>query len=406
MSQHDLETRPLEVSLMWSYTHRVMAGLVVPAIHVLLPAPLKKDVDARNKCGHDDRESPKGRSRAVSRLATTLAFASAFACCAAGFARAQAPEQFYKGRQITMIVFSGAGSTYDFYARLLARHLGNHIPGNPTFVVQNMLGAGGLKAIDYLNRIAPKDGSVIGTIGRGLPFEPMLGKNEARFDPLRFTWLGSMNRETALAMARHTAKVKTFADLKRTELLVPGTGAGADSEIIPLALNHLAGTKFKVIGGYRDTSEGALAMERGEIEGLAYWSWSALMAAHSDWVRDKKVNLLFHTGVKAIADIPDVPGIRTLVESPIDRNAVDFLLAREILGRPFLAPPDVPRERAAVLRSAFAETLRDPAFRADAERARLDTDLVTAEEVDRVLKDAAQAPIDVLNRVKQALDRR
>jgi len=147
-------------------------------------------------------------------------------------------------------------------------------------------------------------------------------------------------------------------------------------------------------------------MERGEIEGLAYWSWSAIMAAHPDWVRDKKVNLLFHTGIKPIPAVPDVPSIRTLVDDPIDRNAVDFLLAREILGRPFLAPPDVPRERAAVLRSAFAETLRDPAFRADAERARLDTDLVTAEEVDRVLKDAAQAPIDVLNRVKQALDRR
>jgi tripartite-type tricarboxylate transporter receptor subunit TctC len=339
------------------------------------------------------------RLEAILSAAVLLVFGAAVAS-------AQTPEQFYRGRQITMIVFSGAGSTYDFYARLLVRHLGNHIPGSPTFVVQNMLGAGGLKAVDYLNKIAPKDGSVIGTIGRGLPFEPMLGKNEARFDPLRFTWLGSMNRETALAMAWHTAKVKTFADLKRTELLVPGTGAGADSEIIPLALNHLAGTKFKVIGGYRDTSEGALAMERGEIDGLAYWSWSAIMAAHPDWVRDKKVNLLFHTGLKPIAAIPDVPSIRTLVEDPIDRNAVDFLLAREILGRPFLAPPDVPRERAAVLRLGFAETLRDPAFRADAERARLDTDLVTAEEVDRVLKDAAQAPIDVFNRVKQALDRK
>jgi len=147
-------------------------------------------------------------------------------------------------------------------------------------------------------------------------------------------------------------------------------------------------------------------MERGEIEGLAYWSWSAIMAAHPDWVRDKKVNLLFHTDIKPIPAIPDVPSIRTLVEDPIDRKAIDFLLAREIIGRPFLAPPDVPPGRAAVLRSAFAETLRDPPFRIDAERARLDTDPVTAEEVDRVLKDAAQAPIDVINRVKQALDRR
>jgi tripartite-type tricarboxylate transporter receptor subunit TctC len=324
----------------------------------------------------------------------------------ASVAFAQNPEQFYKGRQLTMIVFSGAGSTYDFYARLLVRHLGNHIPGSPTFIVQNMLGAGGLKAVDYLNKIAPKDGSVMGTIGRGLPFEPMLGKNEARFDPLRFTWLGSMNRETTLAMSWHTSQVKTFADLKQLELLVPGTGAGADSEIIPLAINHLAGTKFKIIGGYRDTSEGALAMERGEIDGLAYWSWSAIMAAHPDWVRDKKVNLLFHTGIKPIAEIPDVPSIRTLVENPIDKQAVDFLLAREILGRPFLAPPELPAQRAAVLRKAFAETLRDEAFRKDAERARLDTDLVTAGEVSTVLKDTASAPSAVINRVKQALDRK
>jgi tripartite-type tricarboxylate transporter receptor subunit TctC len=335
-----------------------------------------------------------------------LAAASILSFSAAGLAQAQTPEQFYKSRQLTMIVFSGAGSTYDFYARLLARHLGSHIPGNPSFVVQNMLGAGGLKAVDYLNKIAPKDGSVIGTIGRGLPFEPILGKNEARFDPLRFTWIGSMNRETTLAMSWHTAKVKTFADLKDHELLVPGTGAGADSEIIPLALNHLAGTKFKVIGGYRDTSEGALAMERGEIDGLAYWSWSAIMAAHPDWIRGKKVNLLFHTGVKPIAEIPDVPSIRALVENPIDKKAVDFLLAREIIGRPFLAPPDLPPDRASVLRSAFGETLRDPAFRSDAERARLDTDLVTAEEVNTVLKETAGAPIEVINRVKEALDRK
>src|SRR5579863_5208951 len=206
----------------------------------------------------------------------------------AGAAGAQTIEQFYKGRQVTLIVFSGPGSTYDVYARLLARHLGDHIPGKPTFVVQNLLGAGGLKTIDYLNKIAPRDGSVIGTVGRGLPFEPMLGKNEVRFDPLAFTWLGSMNRETTLAMSWHTSKVRTFADLKQHELLVPGTGAGADSEIIPLAINNLAGTRFKIIGGYRDTSEGALAMERGELEGLAYWSWSAIMAAHPDWLRDHK----------------------------------------------------------------------------------------------------------------------
>jgi tripartite-type tricarboxylate transporter receptor subunit TctC len=332
--------------------------------------------------------------------------AAVVAICAASPASAQTPEQFFKGRQLTMICFSGSGSAYDVYARLLVRHMGRHIPGNPTFIVQNMQGAGGLKMIDYLYRIAPKDGSVMGTVGRGLPFEPFLGKNEIRYDPLTFTWLGSMNRESTLAMSWHTSKVKTYEDLKKMELLVPGTGAGADSEIIPHAFNNLAGTKFKIIAGYKDTSEGALAMERGELDGLAYWSWSAVVAAHPDWVPQKKINVLFHTGLRPIPQIADVPLIRNLVTNPIDKKALEFLLAREILGRVFLAPPSLPADRAAVLRTAFAETLRDPEFLKDGERSKLDTDLVTGAEVDAVLKEAANAPADVIARVKESLERR
>ena len=321
-------------------------------------------------------------------------------------AQTQTPEQFYKGRQLTMVVYSGPASAYDVYARLLVRHMGNHIPGKPTFIVQNMQGAGGLKAIEYLYRIAPKDGSVMGTIGRGLAFEPVLGKNEIKYDPLQFTWLGSMNREATLAMSWHTSKVKTYEDLKNTELLVPGTGAGADSEIIPLAFNSLAGTKFKIIAGYKDTTDGALAMERGELDGLAYWSWSAVMSAHPDWVPTKKVNVLFHTGTQPIPEIRDAPLIRNLVTNPIDKKALDFMLAREILGRPFLAPPGLPPDRAAVLRAAFAATLRDPEFLKEAERSKLETNLVPAEEVETVLKEATNAPADVINRVKQALERK
>lgn len=319
---------------------------------------------------------------------------------------AQTPAEFYKGRQLTMVVFTGAGSTYDIYARLLVRHLGDHIPGKPTFIVQNMLGAGGLKVEDYLYRIAPKDGTVMGTIGRGLPFEPMLGENEVNIDPLRFTWLGSMNRDVSLAMSWHTSTVKTFAELQQHELLVPGTGAGADSEIMPHAFNRLAGTRFKIIEGYRDTSVAALAMERGELDGLAYWSWSAIMAIHPDWVRDKKVNLLFETGVDPIAEVPEVPRIRNLVTNPVDHGALEFLLGREFMGRPFFAPPDLPPDRAAVLRSAFAATMHDPAFLADAKSARLDVTLVTGEQVDALLHESANAPQDVLTRVKEALGRK
>lgn len=335
----------------------------------------------------------------------TATLAAALLAAGAAGARAQSAEQFYKGRQLSLVVFSGAGSTYDIYARLLARHLGEHIPGNPTFVVQNMLGAGGLKVEEYLYRIAPKDGSVIGTIGRGLPFEPMLGRNEVNVDPLKFTWVGSMNRDVSLALSWFTSPVKTFDDLQKHELLVPGTGAGADSEIMPRAFNQLAGTRFKIIEGYRDTPVGALAMERGELDGVGYWSWSSIMAAHPDWVRDKKINLLFHTGMAPIAAAPGVPSIRDLVTDPVDRRALAFLLAREVMGRPYLAPPGLPADRTAALRAAFAATLRDPAFLQDAKRTRLDVALVTGEEIDALLKDSAAAPQDVIARVKQALGR-
>lgn len=339
-------------------------------------------------------------ARAIAAAATLL--------IAAGLtgARAQSVEQFYKGRQLTMLVFTGAGSTYDIYARVLARHIADHIPGHPAVVVQNMIGAGGLKVEQYIYRIAPKDGTVIGTIGRGLPFEPMLGQNEVHVDPLKFTWLGSMNRDVSLAMSWHTSNIKTFAELQQHQLLVPGTGAGADSEIMPLAFNRLTGTKFKIVEGYRDTAVAALAMERGELDGLAYWSWSAIMAAHPDWVRDKKVNLLFHTGLKPIPEAPSVPSIRNLVANPTDKAALTFLLAREIMGRPFLAPPDLPADRAAALRSAFAATLRDPAFLADAKRSRLDVAPVMGAEVDALLKDSANAPKNVIARVKEALGRK
>ncbi len=318
---------------------------------------------------------------------------------------AQSLEEFYRGKQLSLLVFSGAGSTYDVYARLLARHFGEHLPGKPTVIVQYMGGAGGLKLVDYLNRIAPRDGSVIGVIGRGLPFEPMLGKNDVKFDPLGFTWLGSMNREITLALSWGPSKVKTFADLQRMELLVPGTGAGADSEIMPRAFNNLAGTKFKIISGYRETTEASIQLETGELEGIAYWSWSSIMAAHPDWVRDRKVNFLFQTGTSEIPAVPGLPRIRDLVNDPVDRQALEFLLAREPLGRPFLAPPGLPPERAGALRDAFRKTMQDRAFRDDAARSNIEVNPVSAAEVEAILTSAANAPAEVIARVKKILDR-
>jgi tripartite-type tricarboxylate transporter receptor subunit TctC len=342
------------------------------------------------------------RARLMGALGATL-----LAAAAAKPVQAQAPspEVFYKGRQMIMLVYSPGGSTYDIYARALVRHMDRHIPGKPNFVVQNMPGAGGLKAIEYLYSQAPKDGSVFGTVGRGLPFEPMLGRAEAKFDPLRFFWVGSMNRDVSLAISWHTSKVKTMADLQKMELLSPGTGAGADSEIMPLAFNSLAGTKFKIISGYPNTIQASLAMEMGELDGVGYWSWGSIMSSHPDWIRDKKINFLFHTGAKPLPQLPDLPSIRDYAKNDLDKKALEFLLSRETLGRPFLAPPDIPADRGKVLRAAFAATLTDPEFLKDAEKTGLEIDLVTGEEAEGVIRSGANTPPAVIERVKSLLGR-
>lgn len=343
------------------------------------------------------------RIRSSARV--TLAFTTATFFTASLGAEAQSVADFYKGRQMSMVIYTDAGGPYDVYGRLLGRHMGRHIPGGPTFIPQNMPGAGGLKAAEYLFRIAPKDGSVIGIVSRGMPFEPMLGQNPVKIDPMKYLWIGSMSRETSLAVSWHTSKVKTLDDLRTSELLVPGTGAGADSEIIPVAVNALAGTKFKIISGYRGTPAAALAMERGELEGLGYYSWRSIKL-QATWLAEKKINLLFHTAKTEHPELKGVPMIRSVITDETSRKAMNFLLDREVLGRPIAGPPDIPADRAKALRDAFVATLKDPVFLADAAKGRIEVDIVPGEEVDALLKEAASAPPEVIAKVKQALGRK
>lgn len=342
------------------------------------------------------------------RCAVALAFVAFGAVPCAERARAadaDAIARFYKGRQMNVIVYSEAGSTYDLYARLLARHMGKHIAGNPTLIPQNMPGAGGFKATEYLYSIAPKDGSVFGTISRSIPFEPMLGMNKVAFDPMKFNWLGSMNRESAVGVAWHTVPVKSVADLRRRELIVPGTGVGSDTELMPRAFNGLIGTRFKIISGYSGSTRASLAMERGEVEGAGYITWGALTTNQPGWVRDKMVTILFKTGASDDPRLADVPNIRDFAANETDRQALDLLLAREVLGRPFLAPPDLPPERADALKAAFVASVKDPALLADAQKAHADIDLVTGEEVAALLERLQAYPEATIRRTKEALSR-
>jgi tripartite-type tricarboxylate transporter receptor subunit TctC len=338
--------------------------------------------------------------RTVSAAALTVTFSAA--------ASADAVEDFFRGKTMTLICYSTAGSTYDLYSRMLAKHMPNHIPGKPpTMIVKNMTGAGGLTATRYLYSSAPKDGTTIGNISRGIPFEPLLGGSQGvDFDPLKFFWLGSMARESALAVSWHTAQVKTAKDLFSKELMVAGSGAGADSEIIPKALNGLVGTKFKVISGYPGLTPAALAMERGEVEGIAYWSWGAIKTGHPDWVRDKKINLLFQTAEKPHPDIPNVPtAVQVLAKSDEERQGLELLFARDIIARPFLAPPDVPADRAKALKAAFEASLKDKALLAEADKARAEIELVSGEEVVALLKKSMATPPAVVERLRAAMNR-
>lgn len=340
-----------------------------------------------------------------SGLIANLFIAALATFLANGIVRAQGVQPFYKDKQIQVIVGTNAGVGYDLYARLLVAHLGRHIPGEPSFVVRNMIGAGGLRAAEYISRIAPQDGLSIGSIGRGLPFEGILGQNELNIDPAKFAWLGSMNREVAVAFSWHTSKIKTIADLQQQELLTPGTGAGADSEIMPLAFNSLAGTRFKLIRGYKGTSEAALAVERGELDGIAYWSLGSLSTLHQHWIDNKLINILFHTGNTAQASLSDAPSIRDFTRNSVDRAALDFILAREALGRPFFTGLAAPAQRTAILRQGFEGAMQDPELIKDAALRKLDISLVTGIEIEQLLLSASNADLATTARVKNALGR-
>ena len=319
-------------------------------------------------------------------------------------AAAQSVEDFYRGKSTTIIVYSDAGSSYDAYARVLARHMPAKIPGQPGMIVKNMVGAGGLTATRYLYNNAPRDGTTLGTISRGIPFEPLLGNTVVEFDPLKFIWLGSMSKETTMYVSWHSSQVKTAQDLMTKELLLAGTGAGAGSEVISHALNGILNTKIKLISGYKGASNAALALERGEIEGI-YWTWNGINTTHPTWIAEKKLNLLFQTRSTPHPELPDVPLVTVLAKTDEQRQALALLFARDVLGRPFLAPPEVPADRVKALRAAFDAAVHDPALLADADKAKMEIELVNAQEVEAVIRNAYATPKAVVDRVKEAMKR-
>jgi tripartite-type tricarboxylate transporter receptor subunit TctC len=300
---------------------------------------------------------------------------------------------------VTVYIPAGIGGCYDAYARLASRHLGRFLPGNPTIVPKNMPGAGGVVLGNYLFNVAPKDGSAIALFMAGAPFEPLFGNTRAKYDPAKFNWLASLNRLVNIGIFWHVTPVKAPADFFKQEILVGSSGGGdASTEVYPNLLNHLAGTKFKVVTGYKGNGEVMLAMERGEVHGIVGTELSSLRATRPDWIRDKKVRIVVQIGLSKSPDFPDVPAGLDLVKNADGRKVFELLLARQENGRPFAAPPGTPPAVVAALRKAFLAMTKDKAFLQDAARMRADIVVNSGEEIAALLAKTYATPRPLVER--------
>jgi tripartite-type tricarboxylate transporter receptor subunit TctC len=318
-------------------------------------------------------------------------------------ADAQTVEEFYRGRNITLVVSSGAGSGYDVYSRMLARHITKHIPGQPRIVVRNMPGASGIKAVNYLANIAERDGSVFSDTYSTMPLYPLLDGQGAAFDTMQLNWLGSINRAISVCITWHTTTFKTLDDVMQREMRISATGVGGWRVIVPRMFNAVAGTKFRVIMGY-GPNEDYLAVERGEVEGSCT-TYDTLQAVQIEWLRQRKVRFIAQFGLQPTAGLEGAAMALERIKDPEDRKAVDLIMSQQEYGRPFAAPPNVPADRVQALRSAFDETIKDPEFRADAQKAHLGVDSLTADQMGDLVRAAYSSPPAVVQRAKAILER-
>ena len=334
----------------------------------------------------------------IAPLAAALLFIVSGATHQAG---AQTTESFYGSTPLTIVVGSDAGGAHDAFARTLGKHFGRHLPGHPNVVVQNMAGANGVIAANYIANVAPKDASVIAAISPGNIVEPLLQSGQAaRFDPRKMQWIGNIANIQLTCSTWHANPVKSVEEARRTQVIVGGGSSVSSSAILPNVMNELLGTKFKIITGYQSGNV-RLALERGEIEGICGWGYSTLLATAPDWIATKKLNFLAQSGLKRMAELPDTPLISEFASGAEDQAIFRLLTYRELLGRPYVAPSGAPVDRVEALRKAFGETMRDPEYLAEAKAAYQDVDFTDYKGMEAVINDAWAMPPNVVKRVAQ-----
>jgi hypothetical protein len=308
-------------------------------------------------------------------------------------------QDFYAGKQLTIMVGAGPGGGYDLQARVAARHLGRHIPGTPTIIVQNVPSR--IAAANMMFTTAMKDGTTIALLQRGVLLAKLIYPTGVRFEIEKFQWLGSLNSETAVTLAWHTAPHKTTKDLFDKELIVGGI-TGVDPETTPRLYNSLIGTKFKVVNGYNSTAQIALAVERGEVQGIADWSWSSLKAVRPQWLADRQITLLMQGALKNEPELGSLPNALDFIKNDADRKVMELHFTQKTAARPLVTPPEVPAERVALLRRAFEALAQDKEFLAEMDKAKMEFGFVTGAEIDKVVAQIASTPPEIAERYAKA----
>lgn len=311
---------------------------------------------------------------------------------------------FYKGAQVSLVISAGVGGGFDSYGRLLARHMGRHIPGQPNMVPQNMPGAGGIRATNFMYNTAPRDGLYVALVHSAMTTASVLAPEKAQFDATKFNWIGNIEDETSLCVSWHATPIKTTEDMLTKEFVVGGTGVGGNLEIYPRVLNTILGTKIKVISGYKGGNDVGLAMERGEVQGRCSWPLSSIRSTRGEWLKDKKIHLLLQTGLEKEPDLPDVPLVMDFVKNPDDRAVLELVFASRSFLRPVFVPPAVPAERVSALRKAFMDTMADNDFRQDAAKQSLTVSPKRGEDMQGQIVKIHQSPKAVVERAIAAMN--
>jgi tripartite-type tricarboxylate transporter receptor subunit TctC len=341
-------------------------------------------------------------SRARFSQTCALALCGALTCLAS--AQADPVEDFYKGKTVSVITSTGVGGPFDLTARALAKHMTRHIPGRPSMIVKNMPGGGHVLATNFMYTQAAKDGTFIATVNNIIPLHQILDGRGVRYDARKLNWLGSTGGSNLITWAWHTSGFKTIEDVMQRELIAGATGAGSGMVIYQAAMNMVLGTKFKIVMGYPSSPAIDIAMERGEVQARGGASLAGMLQEHADWIRDKKIIALVQVGAVREKDYPDVPLMHELGKTPEQRQILSLVSSPPSLGRPFLTTPDVPAERVAALAHAFAETMKDEAFLAEAKQLGIDMNPMTAEAVTQIVNDTINAPADAIAQAKLAIE--